>query len=695
MVVQGSGLLVVPPTTGSPSATRTPAGNGYQLNFVDTDIAVVVGAVLGDGLNLPYVVDPQVKGTMTLQAARPLSQEEVLAALESALRTQGAALINVDGVYHVVPAKDAARHITNLQAVGTSAHGYGTYVVPLQYVGAAEMEKVLQPFAPEGGIIRVDEGRNTLLLAGTSQEISTLLNVVKTFDVDWLAGMSFGLYPLNYVDAKTLVGELEDVFTGGKSPLAGVVRFVPLTRLNAVMVVTPQPKYLQDAAAWIKRLDLGSTTPGRRIYVYDVQNAKADDLAASLSQILGLRDVGGQSNAPPPFVSPGAAANATGHTGSFGNASSTMSFGAAATQPYSMSGGAMGAASPIPGNAPGPSNSSRPGSTLEQGGLSIVPNSDNNALMILASPSEFAVIEAALKRLDVLPIQVLIEASIAEVTLNDELKYGLQWSYKGPNGNITFSEASNGAISQQFPGLSFLYTGNVKIPAVLNALETLSDVKVLSSPKLMVLNNREATLEVGDQVPIAVQSSVATVGSNSPIVNSLELQQTGVILHITPRANKSGEVILEVSQEVSAVVPTTTSALDSPTIQQRRVASTVSVRDGQTLALGGMIQETYSKAGDGIPFLRRIPLLGELFGSTDKKRTRTELIVLLTPHVIRSDEESARAMEDLEEEFRGLQRDMRGLLPLPADAAKKNAISKAGAADHAADSSSGPTPSAR
>src|SRR5262249_32262902 len=149
-----------------------------------------------------------------------------------------------------------------------------------------------------------------------------------------------------------------------------------------------------------------------------------------------------------------------------------------------------------------------------------------------------------------------------------------------------------------------------------------------SSPKLMVLNNHEATLEVGDQVPIAVQSSVATTGGNAPVINSLQLQQTGVILHVTPRANKSGEVILEVSQEVSAVIPTTTSSLDSPTIQQRRLVSTVSVRDGDTLALGGLIQDSHTNAGDGVPFLRRIPLLGELFGSTDKKKTRTELIVL-------------------------------------------------------------------
>ena len=364
-----------------------------------------------------------------------------------------------------------------------------------------------------------------------------------------------------------------------------------------------------------------------------------------------------------------------------------------------MSGSLFGSQQPM--GPPGGSFSSSPGSfngssgaaharasggnALEEGGLAIVPNSDNNSLLILASPGEFAVIEAALKRLDVLPIQVLIEASIAEVTLTDELKYGLQWSYKGPNGPLTFSEASNGAISQQFPGLSYLYSGNIKIPAVLNALESLSDVKVLSSPKLMVLNNHEATLEVGDQVPVAVQSAVSTNAGNAPIVNALQLQQTGVILHVTPRANKSGKVILEVSQEVSAVIPTTTSSLDSPTIQQRRIASTVSVRDGETIALGGMIQDSHTKAGDGVPFLRRIPLLGELFGSTDRKKTRTELIVLLTPHVMRSEEESSAVMKDLEQEFRGLRRNMPGLLAEPVEANKKAPDPKTGVNGHASD----------
>jgi general secretion pathway protein D len=657
VVVQGTGTLVAPPENAS-AAAPSAAGNGFELNFIDTEISAVVSAVLGDGLNRPYVVDPQVKGKITLQASRALSRDEVLSALESALRTQGAALIDVDGVYHVVPAKDAPRHISSLQLARQSAHGYGIYVVPLQYVGAADMEKVLQPFAPEGGIIKVDEARNLLVLAGTSQEMATLLNVVKTFDVDWLAGMSFALYPLDYVDAKTLAGELQEVFSAGKSPLAGVVRFVPLSRLNSLMVVTPQAKYLQDVATWIKRLDLGSSTPGRRIYVYEVQNGKAEDLARTLDHILSLRDDTARG---------GGLGGAAGRGSTLGSATSygaTSQFGA--SMPFgSPSAGVPpimpSAAAPAPFAASGGG-----GSALEQGELEIVPDTNNNSLLILASPSEFTVIEAALKRLDVLPIQVLIEASVAEVTLTDELKYGLQWAYQGKNGTLTFSEAPNGAISQQFPGFSYLYTGKVNIPAVLNALESLTSVKILSSPKLLVLNNHEAVLEVGDEVPIATQSAVSTTAGGAPIVNSLQLQQTGVILHITPRANKSGKVIIDVSQEVSSVVPTTTSSLPSPTIQERRLTSTVSVQDGETIALGGMIQEQRSRSNDGVPFLSKIPIIGELFGSTDRQTTRSELVVLLTPHVIRSEEDSAAAMADFEQEFRALHKSMPGLLGTPA-----------------------------
>lgn len=671
LIVHGSGELAATPKAEDIGAAAQNNGNGFQLSFVDTDIAAVVGTVLGDGLNLPYVVDSQVKGTMTLQASRPLDKDEVLSALEAALRVQGVALVNVHGVYHVVPAKEASRNITSLQADGRGGHGYGIYVVPLQYVSASEMEKVLQPFAPDGGIVRVDEARNLLLLAGTGQEIATLLNVIKTFDVDWLAGMSFGLYPLEYVDAKTLAGELSEVFTNGKSPIAGVVRFVPMTRLNALMVVTPQPKYLKDVEDWIHRLDLGSTTPGRRIYVYDVQNGKADDLASSLSRILSLTydagtvnrqntrsygssGSGGQSG----FGANRQTTSGTGSTG-FG-----MGSGVGAATPLSNGGFPTGAT----GTTSGPEGAGAGGGSLENATLKIVPNADNNSLLIFASPSEFAVIEAALKRLDVLPIQVLIEASIAEVTLTDQLQYGLQWSYQTSQGPLVFSEASNGSISQRFPGLSYLYSGKAGIQAVLNSIQTLTDVRVISAPKLVVLNNHDADLEVGDEVPITVQTSVSTTDANAPVVSSIQMQDTGVILHVTPRANKSGQIILDVDQEVSNVVATTTSSINSPTIQQRKISTTVAVHDGETVALGGLISDSRSNTRDGIPFLRQIPVLGNLFGSTNKQGTRTELIVLLTPRVIRSATESEEVMSELESEFKGLKKDLPSLVRKPVEA---------------------------
>jgi general secretion pathway protein D len=626
----GNGQLLAPKAE-VPVSVRS--GEGFRLDFVDTELSAVAAAVLGDGLNVPYVIDPQVKGNISLQASRPLSAEEMLMAFETALRAQGVVLVRQGDVYQLLPAKDGPRRIGRLQRE-VSGQGYGVHVISLQYVGAEEMSKILQPFAPDGGILRVDEARNLLLVAGSAVEIATLKEVIGTFDVDWLAGMSFALFPVEYVDVKTLATELSEIFEKAGSPITGVVRLIPLARLNSMMVVTPQARYLRDVETWIRRLDIGATTPGRRIYVYDVQNGKADDLARSLGRILSIS------------------------TESSSNSSSTSggSLGASAGSD-SISSGSGNVLNP--GNrsaALNPGGSGESSGSLDSGTLKIVPNSENNSLLILATPSEFQVIESALHRLDVLPIQVMIEASIAEVTLTDDIKYGLQWAYQGPNGPITLSEAGSGTINSQFPGFSYLYTGRQGIRAVLNAIESLTNVRVLSAPKLMVLNNREAQLQVGDQVPISVQSAVGTADANSPIVNAIQLRDTGVILRVTPRANKSGRVVLEVAQEVSDAAPNKVSGIDSPSITQRKISTTVSVQDGETVALGGLIRDTQSGGGSGIPFLRKIPLLGQLFGSTSRNGRRTELIVLITPRVLRSEDETAAAMEDLREQFRGLRK---------------------------------------
>lgn len=650
IIVEGTGQLV-----GTPQEPRTaPAAvrAGYQLSFVDTEIASVVASVIGEGLGLAYVVDPQIKGTMTLQASRPLAKDEVLPALEAALNMQGIALVEANGVYQVVPAKDASRRVAGLRGIGQRGAGYGIQIVPLKYVSVADMEKALRPFAPDGGILRVDEARNLLLLAGSSRELAVMLEVVRTFDVDWLAGMSFGLYPVEYVDAKTLADELGTIFADSKNPIGNVVRLVPLNRLNSLMVVTHEPGYLKEVEGWIKRLDMGVSAPGRRIYVYDVQNGKADDLAGSLNKILSIAGDSASSDRP---QSRGSVFNSAAGFNSGGGSSFAGGLGGGI-----RSGSGAGSNPMLPQlrvNEQEPERfaaDSSPAAT--PGALKIVPNVENNALLINATPSEFASIESALKRLDVLPIQVLIEASLAEVTLTDDLKYGIQWSYQSGDGPIVLSEVASGAISPQFPGFSYLFNSRTDIRAVLNAIEAMTNVNVISSPKLLVLNNREAELQIGDQVPITVQSSISTVGDTAPIVNSVQLRDTGVILRITPRVNKSGLVLLDVAQEVSDVVPTTSSNIDSPTIQQRRVSSTVAVHDGETIALGGLIRDSHTRSRGGVPYLRKIPLLGDLFGSTGKNNRRTELIVLITPRVIRSAQESNLMMDELHDQFRGLRK---------------------------------------
>lgn len=623
-LLPGTGRLVAP---GLEPAPATAAGDGFRLDFTNTEIAAVVGAVLGDGLNVPFVMDPQVKGSMSLQASRPLSAEEVLLALETALRAQGFVLVQQGGVYQVIPSKDGPRRIGRLQQGDTAVKGFGVYVVSLQFVSVEEMAKVLQPFAPEGGVLRADPARNLLLLAGTSAEVATMKEVIRTFDVDWLAGMSFALFPVEYVDVKTLAGELAEVFEKSGSPIAGLVRIIPLPRLNTLLVATPQVRYLQEVESWVRRLDLGTATPGRRIYVYDVQNGKADELARSLASILSIAmDTSSSSTGE-------SSAGASGGRGAAG-----------------------GGAGPQPAASNATTATSGQVESLESGKLKIVPNAENNSLLILATPSEFQVIEGALRRLDVLPIQVLIEASIAEVTLTDDMRYGLQWAYQSSNGPYTYSEVTSGTINPQFPGFSYLFTGSSSIQAVLNAIESLTKVRVLSAPKLMVLNNREAQLQVGDQVPISVQSAVGTVDSGSPIVNSIQLRDTGVILRVTPRANKSGRVVLDVAQEVSDAAPNKVSGIDSPSITQRKISTTVVVRDGETIALGGLIRDSRTGGGSGIPYLRAIPFLGQLFGSTNRNTRRTELVVLITPRVLRTEDETAVAMRDLREQFEGVRR---------------------------------------
>jgi general secretion pathway protein D len=438
-----------------------------------------------------------------------------------------------------------------------------------------------------------------------------------------------------------------------------VVRFVPIKRMNAILAISPQQVYLDRAGLWVERLDRGEGTTTRRIYVYYVQNSRAAELAEVLTQIFESAEV---TTGPRPtdFLAPGltpveltGSAPVVGELAEQAESPETAPVSSELAAQARVQGGEGPRAARYASFRAGEESGSVGALILETGNIRVIADEKNNALVILSTPAEYRMIEATLKRLDIIPLQVLIEATIAEVTLSNDLRYGLEWFFSRGNFDFKFSDSSTGDVVSAFPGFSLLFSSS-DAAVVLNALTEVTNINVVSSPQLMVLDNESALLNVGDQVPISTQSSVSTTDTDAPIVNSIEYRDTGVVLEITPRVNASGLVVLDIIQEVSDVIPTDTSEIDSPTIQQRRIETTVAVQSGETVALGGLIRDNRSDGVSGVPVLSEIPILGNLFKTNIETTLRTELLVLITPRVITNVEEATAAMEELRARMTGL-----------------------------------------
>jgi len=667
-----------------------PAAGDIALNFADTDIREVVAQILGTILKVNYTIDPAVHGSATLHTVRPLSRSELVPALESLLAQNGAALIMNGELYRVVP---------TAQAVSTAADGAGTagaVIVPLQFASAEDLAKVLQPYVGEGGKIAADPGRNALLIAGEPQARDGLIGLVKAFDIDILARQSYALLPVTTGDVKDFATALQEAFkvqTGGA--LAALVRVIPLSRINAVLVVSSQQSYIDQARRVYALIDRARRQTLRSWRVYYLQNSHSEDAAYVLQQAFTPGNVtaqptsrGQSQQGTPAGLSSGSgggfgggggfgaggggglgngAGGGIGQSGGFGGSSSRQSgLGESGLgQPGNGQGG-IGA----PGGAAAPGQQAAPPAAganpllggLEPGGaeagadqLRVIPDDQNNSILAYGTDRELGTIEAMLRKIDILPLQVRIDAVIAEITLNDTLKYGTQFFFQsgGINGvlsnasasqPIPATSASNLALS--IPGFIIGGHGAGGAPFAIQALQQVTTVNVLSSPQLLVLDNQPARLQVGSVVPYLSQTSQSTISSNAPVVSSINYQQTGVIMQVTPRVNSGGLVTLDVLQDVSDVNPTiTTAGINSPTFDERNITSRVVVQDGQTIGLAGLITDTASLGNQGIPWLKDVPILGLLAGSQNNTRNRRELLILITPHVIH-DQRDARALTD-------------------------------------------------
>lgn len=709
-ITPGSGQFVRP--TGPATPRRPASGTGaVTFNFENQPVQAVVKAILGDLLHENYTIVPGVQGNISFSTSEPVDSSQAMPILETLLSWTHNALVKTDGRYVVMPEKDAvAGNVAPSLGAAAPAGGLQARLFQLHYVAADQMQKLLKPFARPDSILLVDNARNVIVVSGTPDEIDNYNRTIRTFDVDWLRGTSVGVFNLQHATIEDLMPQLDAMFGAkGDTPLAGMFRFIPIKRTNALVVISTQPSYLNEIGNWIAKIDLGGGNEPQ-LYVYDVRNIGAADLAHYLSQIYTDGSGGGSSDRGG-SVAPGAGGattlgvgnNASGNSsgmgstaGGFGSSttgsnglSSGLSGGLGSTGSSSSYGGLGSSSSGTGGIGGGTavngvgmngglSNSQNQdqGYSSKDGSIRIGSVSGNNQLLVRARPAQWQEILGVIKNLDVPPLQVQIETRVFEVQLTGEFQFGVQWYLQGlarttdNNGTITpgnpFAHRMiglGGGIGNQgtyggnsYTGQPFFYSflsSNGKFQVAVNALETSGNTKTLSAPSLVVLNNQVAHIQVGDQVPVNQTYYTGLGTGTGTTVGQVQYIPTGVILDVQPRVNPGGLVYLNIDQQVSSLNGNPNSQ-GNYTISQRQIATQLGVQNGQTVLLGGLIQQNDSDTNAGVPGLSRIPILGKLFGSTNKNKTRSELIVLITPRVITNSEEAKQITDEYQEKFQSL-----------------------------------------
>ncbi|WP_165954173.1 type II secretion system secretin GspD [Seongchinamella unica] len=628
---------VINPSDGARVRVSEETGD-VTLNFQNAPITEVVHSILGDILDVNYTIEGGVEGAVSMRTTRPVHRDALISILDNLLRMNDAAILKSHDIYEIVPMGDGIPAALSPTTRLSANRGYQVLIVPLRYIGAKEMAKILEPVKSSKSVVQVDEYRNLLTMAGTHSDLFNLRDTISIFDVDQLAGMSVGIFRMQNVEAATVLEELETIFGDtGEGPLAGLVRFTVMERLNALMVISPQEKYLADVETWITRLDQAENLQGVNMYVYYIQNGKAENIADLLNQLFEEKR----------------------RTASVTNETSAP----AAAEEASDDGGLR---------------ENVKVSKVATGEISILAYAETNALLISATPTDYLEVEKAIEKLDVLPMQVLIEASIVEVTLGDNLEYGLQWFFTGSVGDYSeiggLNIPASGDVSDGLEGVlddpvNFTYAlfDAAGTRALLNAVAGDSRLDVLSAPSLMVLDNHTAVIRVGDQVPIRTTETTNTssafvdpdgrIGSN--ITSQIQYRDTGVTLEVTPRVNAGGMVMLDITQRVDDVDETQTSNIDSPTILQREITTSVAVQSRETIVLGGLIREGKEEEESGIPLLKDIPGLGALFRTTRISEAKTELVVMITPSAVANQSDARRVTDEYKAKLKGV--DLSGL----------------------------------
>lgn len=612
-----------PLRTSSPSSV--PAENGAEpvvLNFNNADLTEVI-RTFSELLGINYMLPPGIQGGVTIHTTGELDRGQLFSVFFQILEANGLTAVEEDGLYKIVPVGAAGR-LSISARLGRRDGGLPPgqrmvmQIIPLEYISADEMTKILTPFVSAEGTILSHEGSNTLLLVDRIPAIEKALRLVEAFDVDLFSRMSYQFYSPRHISAEDLSGIMGTLIEAMGMEGGDRIQVVPIERLGKVLVLSPESEIFRRLDLFIEQIDVPSDGASPRIYVYSVRNSSAEELAELLNSVFTAGETseeggptetssGGDSTGPAVSASPGEPANPFERTASTGSA----------VRP--------------PGGATMDGGDAFGTHTL-RGGLKITPDPVRNLLIIEAIPSDYEIVADILRQIDILPRQVLIEVIIAEISLDGTEELGVEWSYRKGEGNLSTSLLEGTAGSG---GLQFAVGQVDRWTSALSALASENKLNVLSRPTVLASDSKEARINVSTQIPVASAQYLYDSGPQGVTQTNIQYRDTGIILSVTPHISDTGLVSMEISQEVSESGDGVDVAGQSfPSFRERKVDTTLTVGDKQTIFIGGLMRERKTEGNSGVPFLSRLPLVGFLFGKDSAESEKSELILLITPHVI-------------------------------------------------------------
>ena len=606
------------------------------LNFDNADLAEVI-RTLAELLNINYLLDKGVGGKVTIHTAGELRREDLFPVFYQVLEINGVTAVKDDNIYKIVPLKDAPR-LPILSRIGTNlkipaGERVVIQVIPLENVSAQEMGKILTPFISQDGTIISQENRNIIVVVDKADNLSKVLRLVSVFDTDVFERVNHRFYVLEYGEVESIIEIMDKLFQSYGDAVKSDVSLIPITRLNTLMVVSSNPKVFEEVEYFIKQYDVPSQNTEPGIYVYSVRNGRAGDIADILDKVFtGKKDTKENKTSG---ETPAASRNPFGKEAKLEKTENQQA-------PKKM----------MSNDTLPPGADISVGSGTLRGEINITADESRNSLIIEAAPADYQIIKNLLSQLDILPRQVLIEVTIAEISLDESTAMGVEWSYKQDDASLSTSlvEATMGDS-----GLNFTIGNPDRWSAALSALATENKVNILSTPSILASNSLPATIDISQEIPVASSQYEYTSGSDPVVSTDIEYRDTGIMLSVTPNINEQGLVTMEISQEISEQASNVSvGGSEYPSFYKRSTETTLSVQSGQTIVIGGLIRETKSNGVSGTPWFVNIPVLNFLFGQTSDSVSKNELIILISPYVISTPDDVDEITQELSNKLHSL-----------------------------------------